>query len=511
MNLMTDPLLTLSDGKRVSLPELFAALSNGEVQGFRALRPHQRPAWHMFLVQLGALAMWSAGCHHMPRDVAGWLAALRGLTKDHTNDAPWRLVVENPEQPAFLQPPDPGGLNWSSVMTPDKLDLLITSKNHDLKQSIARQATEEDWIFALVSLQTSGGYDGPKNYGIARMNGGSSSRPMVGLCPVSKGYLSVNPSAWWKRDVQILLSKRKEGQNGGVGTIDGTALLWCADWQEGQQLDPRNLDPWFIEVCRRVRLTSVNGVLSGQRSVSRVSRVDAKTYKGNVGDPWAPAHNTEGKVFTLNDRDFDYTVLCELIFSGDWKVPLLARPEDGSTGAMLLVTEALARGNSKTYGFKSRLVRVPGNVVSYFSSSLSETMSELSKLQIQEIMGFDTAIKKALVLVVADGDKNGVKPADYEWTKSARRRFNIEADQQFFPSLWCRVAAKESKNADEEAMAKSEFLITLRNAAIAELRSSLPSTPCSAVQRPRAEVRAWRQFHRTVQRKFPNLALRGEY
>ena len=71
--------------------------------------------------------------------------------------------------------------------------MLITSRNHDLKQNVARQAEPEDWVFALVSLQTSEGYGGSGNQGIARMNGGSSSRPMLGLAPAQSGIVSVNP------------------------------------------------------------------------------------------------------------------------------------------------------------------------------------------------------------------------------------------------------------------------------------------------------------------------------
>ena len=500
MNLITDSILTLSGGERVSLPKLFAALSRGEVRGFPALRPHQRPAWHMFLVQLGALALWTAGRDDLPEDAADWSANLRKLTEDCADDAPWRLFVEEPGQPAFLQPPDPGGLKWSSVATPDKLDLLITSRNHDLKQTIARQAAEEDWVFALVSLQTSGGYDGRGNCGVARMNGGSSSRPMVALSPVRNGYLSVDPSAWWARDVRILLLERTAGQQSGAGTIGGPALLWCIDWPEGQQLAPRDLDPWFIEVCRRVRLTNADGALSARGSTSRSTRIDAKAYKGNVGDPWAPVHKTEGKSFTLSGRDFDYTQLCELMFSGDWAVPPLAQFASDETEDMLLVAEALARGNSKTEGFKSRVVPVPGRVVSFFSS---DTLATFSKVQMDEIKGFDTALRDALVLVAAGGDRDRVKKEHYKRTVVARRRFDHAADRLFFPSLWNRVTADASGNADEEAAAKAEFLSALRNAAITELQSALPAIPCPTIQRPRAEARAWRTFHRKVRKEYP--------
>ena len=55
-SLLDDPLITTQAG-RFSLPGLLAALARDEVRRWPALRPHQRPAWHMFLVQLAALAL----------------------------------------------------------------------------------------------------------------------------------------------------------------------------------------------------------------------------------------------------------------------------------------------------------------------------------------------------------------------------------------------------------------------------------------------------------------------
>ena len=133
MNLLQDPTLTISGGAKVSLPELLAAMARGEVRDFPALRPHQRPAWHMFLVQLGALALWKASREELPMDAADWKAGLSGLTPDHADDEPWRLVVADQSKPAFLQPPVPKNLKWSPIKTPDALDMLITSRNHDLK------------------------------------------------------------------------------------------------------------------------------------------------------------------------------------------------------------------------------------------------------------------------------------------------------------------------------------------------------------------------------------------
>ena len=169
---------------------------------------------------------------------------------------------------------------------------------------------------------------------------------------------------------------------------------------------------------------------------------------------------------------------------------------------MLLVAEALARGNSKTEGFKSRVVPVPGRVVSFFSS---DTLATFSKVQMDEIKGFDTALRDALVLVAAGGALDRVKKENYKRTVVARRRFDHAADRLFFPSLWNRVTADAAGDADEEAAAKAEFLSALRNAAITELQSALPAIPCPTIQRPRAEARAWRTFHRKVRKEYPVL------
>jgi CRISPR system Cascade subunit CasA len=501
MNILEDPIFTVSGRSRLSLSSLFAGLARGEIHGMTALRPHQRPAWHMFLVQLGALALWTARRQDPPGDAAEWAALLRGLTPDHADDAPWRLVVADRKKPAFLQSPFPDGLKETAAATPDALDMLITARNHDLKQTVARQAVWEDWVFALVSLQTSEGYGGAGNYGIARMNGGSSSRPMLGLAPARAGDQSISASAWWARDVGILLFARASGQAGGIGPPGGPALLWLLNWPDEEQLDLRTLDPWFIEVCRRVRLIDSNGDLSAIQATSKATRIDSQQHKGNVGDPWAPVHRTEHKSFTISGSDFTYKKLNELLFSGDWEVPLLAQPAPGETDAMLLVAEALARGNSKTEGFKSRIVLVPGDVSPFM---LSESAAALGKVQIDEITTFDKALRDALVLVAVHGERESIKQAHYAFTIPARNRFDREADRLFFPSLWRRLAVV-SLSDEAVTEVKNAFLSDLLTASREAFEAALPAIPCTAIHRPRAEARARRSFFSRVRSRYPEL------
>ncbi|WP_188078357.1 CRISPR-associated protein Cse1 [Aquicoccus porphyridii] len=494
MNLLTEPLIQ-TDRDMMSLPGLLAAMARGEVASFPALRPHQRPAWHMFLVQLATLALSDGDAPTLHEDEGSWRAALRGLTADFSDDAPWHLVVEDRGKPAFLQPPDPGGLTWHDVATPDALDMLITSRNHDLKREIAHKAAPQDWIFALVSLQTMEGFGGAGNYGVARMNGGSSSRVMIGLAPATGGGRVIDPSAWWRRDVQHLLS----GRDGVIGKT----LLWCLPWPERQQLDLAQLDALFIEVCRRVRLTEGEGELRAERTTSKAARIAAKDAKGMTQDPWAPVHLGEAKTLTLGDRDWTYGLLTELSYSGKWQIPPLVKEAGREReSAMVLIAEAFARGNSKTDGFKSRIIPVPKAVRKYMFGTKAV---ELSDEQIKTIDKMDKALRDGLALIAAEGDRDKLGKAEYARTAPARAALHRVADALFFPTLWDKLAADTTDDRHEVHM---RFARQLAQAARDEFSCSAPGIPCARIMRPRAEVRGRDALNAGLRRIFKEIGVK---
>lgn len=492
-DLLHDPLIQ-SDQDWHSMPGLFAAMTRGEVAGFPALRPHQRPAWHMFLVQLAVMALHKAGQNNLPKEEGGWRSALRGLTLGFPGDEPWHLVVATRSIPAFLQPSDPGGVKWSEVQTPDALDMLITSRNHDVKREIAHQATPQDWIFALISLQTMEGFSGRSNYGIARMNGGSSSRTMLALAPSKAGSAVVDPSVWWERDVLSILAKRS-------GSL-GKGLLWLEPWPEGASLDLDTLDPLFIEVCRRVRLVASSGTIVAERSTSNTARIEAKLAKGNTGDPWAPLHIIEGKSFSLGERDWTHEVLVALLFKSDpeWQVPPLALTHAAETAEpMLLIAEAFSRGNSKTDGFRSRVVPVPKAMVSELFGPIPRSVTEDI---LKDITAVDRALRDGIAMFAADGDRDKKLGKDhYARSAPARAALRRQADALFFPELWARVALKSDA---DFAPVRLAFLEKLAGLARTEFQAALRSIPTSSLMRPRAEVRGRSSFERGLY-----LAMRG--
>lgn len=480
-DLLHDPLIQ-TDAGMLSLPGLLAAMAAGGVSSFPALRSYQRPAWHMFLVQLAVMALVRTGLDRIPQDEATWRAALRGLTADFPDDAPWHLVVDTATQPGFLQPPDPGGLKWTEVATPDALDMVITSRNHDLKGQVAQNAAPQDWIFALVSLQTMEGFGGAGNYGVARMNGGSSSRAMLALAPAGQGGRVVDPSAWFRRDVLRLLP--------GADRTQKPALLWCLPWSEGRVLTLDKLDPLVIEICRRVRLRDG---LTALRATSGAARVDARELKGMTGDPWAPIHVAETKALTLGERDWTYKLIFDLCFSGIWAPPLLAQPgPEEAASDMLLIAEAFARGNSKTDGFKSRVIPVPKAVR---RTMLGREAVELARDQIELIKKVDTALRNGLALISAGGEWDKLGKAHYARTIPARDALQTRADALFFPALWDKLAAgsRDGRNA-----VHARLMRDLAAGARAEFDRAAPAIPCASIMRPRAETRGRAALNRGI-------------
>ena len=519
-SLLTEPLIRFETHEGLqwgSLPDVFSALIADQVECFPALRAHQEPAWHMFLAQLSAIACHRAGLTTPPTDAATWADIIGRLTRNEfPDDEPWRLVVDEWSKPAFLQPPVPGDVELKNdVLTPDALDMLITSRNHDLKQAVAASTESDDWIFSLVSLQTMEGYGGGggRLHGIARMNKGNSSRVLMDLVPMTANT-SLRAGTWFKRDVGQLLKRRNELLRGtpvAYPSAGGLALAWAVLWPEGEQLSLEQMDIWFIEICRRVRLRAGRQGLRGSAGNSSAERMNAKHLNGVVGDPWAPIHRVDAKTLTLGDEGgFHYARLVELLFSGDWHLPVLAELGEGETDAAanwLFKVAAIARGNSKTGGFKSRSLPLTGRVARGLTARRKE-LHQLATEQIGEVNKVDAALRNALALANAGGGRDKIKEDNFKRTRVYRDRLDAVADREFFPALWARFEADQQGSVDAAENARRAFLLPLIEAARDLLEEGLADIPCPSIRRPRAEARARRRFEAQLRSKktgFPGL------
>lgn len=354
--LLHDPLINVVHDAQTTaktLPETYAALAADEVDDFPGLRPHQRHPWHATLSQIGAIAMINAGIEDPPQSPQLWLEMLRALTFDQfPNDEPWNLANPDITKPAFLQP---GASDTAKIAdyktkisTPDEMDIPVGSKHHDVRKSNMRQAMPEQWLYALVARQTSGGFDGNKLYGTSRMNGGLGNRHGFGLTP------SVRWGPHISRDLRVLAL-----QYAGKAVKD--LLLWTNSWdgtkQEAIPLNTLTPPALYIEASRRIRLSAdSNGVISARYATSDEQHVHAKAEKGLTGDPWCITE--ADKAVTVSSLGFDYRQVVKYLDPGKYFLPELARhtPVVDRNGDMHLVARALVRGQGKTEGYHEHTI-----------------------------------------------------------------------------------------------------------------------------------------------------------
>ena len=505
MNLLTDRLIRtrLTDGEVEiqSLPEVYAAMVQDRVAAFSALRPHQRHAWHAFLAQLATIAMHRANTSVPPQTSAEWQTLLSGLTSEYADDEPWRLIMDDPTKPAFMQCPSPNGLDdyRGRVSTPDDLDVLVTSKNHDVKRAIAHGGAPEDWIFALIDLQTMAGFLGAGNYGIARMNGGFSARPCLGLVP-ARGLAG----AHLFHDVQRMIAGRDkllENYSNYYDPTAGLALLWIEPWSGTEQADLRDLDPYFIEICRRVRLRLDGDQLVAWTASSKSARINAKAAKGNLGDFWTPVENKDSKALSLSSVGFPYKRLVELLFENEtYNKPQSMRIDGGTCDQWQLVARGVAGGQGKTEGYHERTDIAFANktALSLSMTAGSNRLAEIAKAQIEEISEVTDALRFGIAIAASGGkEPDDLTRSDWAHATPFVRRLEAVADTHFFAVLEDRFLAEDDT---EAARHRAVFARLLIHTARKLRDEAIDSVPCASIRRHRARARAISAFEGRLRR-----------
>lgn len=490
MNLLTEAVVRCVDrgGRetRATLPGVLALLAQDGIMTFSALRTHQRHAWHAFLCQIACLSMVRAGAGEPWTEEAEWREALRGLAPGHPDDAPWCLVTP-PDRPALLQPPVPDGIGAlrNQVDTPDALDMLVTSRNHDLKRAVMSDAAPDDWLFALVSLQTMEGFLGAGNYGISRMNGGFGSRPALGIAPAG------GPGAHWRRDTRRLLALRgTTASSRHYAARDGLALLWLEPWDGTTSLRVERLDEFYVEICRRVRLVDDGGHLSARVGGSRAGRVET-TPGGLTGDPWAPVvPDKDGlKVLTMPAGGFTYRRMVGLIWPENGvPAPLQRIDASDDTAGLVLVARALVRGQGKTEGYHERHVPV-SQFIKRMTTTATDPAAEAAARRVRLAGAMGRVLKQAL-LALFQGGPDKIDERDKDANRKAQRfldRLDDGIDREFFAELGREVEAGEIDPESGEAVLRDWVHHLLRRAE-AVLADADKSAPKASRRRLRARV-----------------------
>lgn len=506
-NILTEPVIRMDNAPgahvEASLPDVYAALMQDEVAAFPALRPHQRHAWHAFLVQLGAMAMYRAKVDTPPDDAGTWTELIRRLTPEFPDDEPWQLVMDDITKPAFMQPPASDWVDYNEkdlFPTPDALDMLDTAKNHDLKTAVGIDAKAEDWIFSLIVMQTMNGQVGRGNYPIARMNSGDGSRTAFSVTPSS------SPGIHLRRDMLAMLARQSEIIDNLPFRWDGLGLLWTKLWdgRKTEALPLSDLHPFYIEVCRRRRLcVDTDGHLYAMKAASDYRRIEAAKNNGVVGDPWTlvDLRDKKGnKALTLQIGGFTYRRIVDYLTSGDWEPPALSQPAMGEPAVQLLMRGIRRKKGGQTEGYYERSIPIRGKTRrAMLGASNTQDLVELGRIaqdRIEQIGIVQTILTDSVATFIAHGrslrsllpnERRRVRNDAKTWSN----RLDTKVDAEFFDAL--QDEFEMYGNAERERI-RNEWLMNGKDGVIDHARNILhdaeDSLPCPALYRYRARVNA---------------------
>ncbi len=505
-NLLKDPLISVLSAEgfqeSMSLPQILAELTAGErIHGFADLQPHQAPPWYTFLIQTAALACLDTPHEWNAMDALGWHNRLKALTASFSDDEPWRLVVRDSAQPAFMQPPVPEGtLNGfkGPMERPDhsSLDILVTARHHDLKSNRIQNPSSDHWIYGMLALQTFIGFSGRDNYGVVRMNGGYGSRPVVGWAP------STTWGARFRRDLPILLREHdtladqlERPARGGLG------LLWLEPWDGNHPCPLRKCDPFVIEVARRIRLTERDGRIVAYYQTSKAPRIDPKSdlLKGVVGDPWIPIKQSDPpQALTVDARGFHYELFRQLLFQDEYRGGACQQLQPEDSGEMYFYGTVLARGQGGTSGLHERWLRVPAKIRPRFASPQAKaSLSQLAKERVKRAGNVRNGALRPALLTLLQGapEKLDLRAkTDRRWSE----RFDMDIDEIFFERLWADAdldGTEQTLNWCRELRMRAARVLEQ-----AEREALVPDT-----RRERAVARAWITLERGMRKHLPEL------
>ncbi len=480
-----------------TLPEVLAALSSSEdrLEGFPGLRHHQQHPWFAFLVQLSAMALHRSGNSPPVEEPETWKQSLIHLAGG-VREA-YQLVVKDLSKPAFFQPPVPeGNLKKfkSAAETPDALDIVPTAKNHDLKAERICTPSPHHWFYSLITLQTMQGFYGAGNYGIVRMNGGFGNRPCVTFAP------SLRWGPRFSRDLEILLNEENREsliKDFGYHETNGHTLLWLADWDgaKGSSLNLSQCDPYFLEICRRIRLVQSNGKTEALGRPTKAARVDDGGSNGDVGDPWTPIDTKLEKALTLGGDGFSYSKTVQLMTFSDYRPGISGRPRPNDT---LFLGRALIRGQGKTEGYHERVIRIPKKPRSFlFSKEGRDRLASMGKTRIEDTKNARLKVLKPALCSLFQGAPEKINYRDDDpdpWLRALEK----DVDAVFFENLF------EDIDKDEKA-ARLSWQNTLLELAKAQLEDAIESSPDSGARHYRAISSAESYFYGCAKKQFKDL------
>ncbi len=333
------------------------------------------------------------------------------------------------------------------------------------------------------------------------MNGGFSNRPGFSLAPLG------GVGAHVRRDAERLVGLREKTlAEHDFFDDNGLALVWLSPWDGATSLRPKELDPYYVEICRRVRLVAADGRILARAGGSKAARIAfGKEANGLTGDPWTPIETSDGeaKALTIDARGFSYRRMSGIIFGDGFKPACLQTPASAkeTLDEMLLIARALVRGQGKTEGLHERRILATRKIVALMADAKIDENEVPAKKRIEQAGLVGKALRFGLMMLFQNGPPE-FRPKD---PNSAKRgepfldRFEKEVDRDFFDALFAEVEAESDA---EKIAVRKAWLLALQGRAFDLLKTAEAGSPASTIRRHRAMVRAENAFENSFYKSF---------
>ncbi|HSR53603.1 MAG TPA: type I-E CRISPR-associated protein Cse1/CasA, partial [Acidobacteriota bacterium] len=273
----------------------------------------------------------------------------------------------------------------------------------------------------------------------------------------------------------------------GYPQSGGAALLWLQPWDGQEQVQLQSCDPFFIEICRRVRLREAEQGLEAVFRPSQGTRVAVhKDHKGDTGDIWSPVQGISRAVLSVGRSGFSYRLLNRVLFGGDFENNPALEIRDLESDEPLLIAQVLARGQGVTEGYHERVIPLTLRAKRFLA--LAEEREKLAERAQDWVNRAQTAERRVLHPAICSLLQGGADDLDLrdQRTRPWLDRLDRAIDQVFFQDLWKSLESQEDPVRDWE-----KRLVGL---ARRELEDAVQACPTPLARSPRARARAELRF-----------------
>ena len=274
------------------------------------------------------------------------------------------------------------------------------------------------------------------------MNGFYSSRVLVDRRPNRRWGPRVD------RAIRMLLARRADilerAGDDLYRSTQGLGLVWLRPWDTDTQIRMSELDPFFVEVCRRLRLTATaEGRIAALKRPSDHARIAAAALKGNLSDPWVPINTGKGEAtaLTVSSTGFDYRLAQRILLDHKaLKPPIALRELPHEHGLDSEIHMAvLVRGQGKTEGLHERIIPLPHSIAIRMpfdedeEDSAQNILAELSQQMVNTAAKARKVLRQAILVYLQGPEHPNFKRAD---ATSTLTRYDRAVDRRFFDSLF---------------------------------------------------------------------------